>query len=429
MVSGIDLSPLAGIRVISTMIIVCLHRGFRTMRVATSNAEYLTSWARSHSRFAWVYRGTLCVDTFFLLAGLLLAAVTRADRKSSFPNIMFNRALRLLPVYAIVVLFCCTALPDMGEGPLWVEVAQPVADSCRKWWWSNLLFIQNYVNGGTDEPMCMEHSWSLAVDMHLFIAGTLLLRWLPVGMRGLAALLGLAVLATVPLTVGTLLGGWPATPPWTLRNIQRVWAMPFLYQAYVPTHMRAPPYLLGLAAGKALHMLKNAGFRPGRAVTLLATVASLASMVAVVCFGASLNDLRVPYSALASGLYAGLAPFAWSAAIAVLIIVTVLGEPSVVRSLLSWQPLVTLSRLTFPVYLVSYPLQTLLTAAHRDAVRFTPLAMVPDAMSDCVISFAVSFWLFVVVEAPIRSVAKKALSRLGDSSKPQSKTALIRKSD
>ncbi|KAE8749225.1 hypothetical protein FOCC_FOCC004132 [Frankliniella occidentalis] len=232
MVSGIDLSPLAGIRVISTMIIVCLHRGFRTMRVATSNAEYLTSWvrarpmpspcalkryqgwfymshrqARSHSRFAWVYRGTLCVDTFFLLAGLLLAAVTRADRKSSFPNIMFNRALRLLPVYAIVVLFCCTALPDMGEGPLWVEVAQPVADSCRKWWWSNLLFIQNYVNGGTDEPM------------------------------------------------------------------------------------------------------------------------------------------------------------------------------------------------------------------------------VPDAMSDCVISFAVSFWLFVVVEAPIRSVAKKALSRLGDSSKPQSKTALIRKSD
>ncbi|XP_052131145.1 nose resistant to fluoxetine protein 6-like [Frankliniella occidentalis] len=429
LVSGIDLSPLSGIRSINAMYLVALHRGLHAARVATSNREYLTSWARSRMEYAVLYRGALGVDTFFFLAGLLLAATSTADRKSSFSKSMFNRVLRVGPVYAIVVLFHCTALPEMGAGPLWVEVAQPMAESCRKWWWSNLLFLNNYVNGGTAEPLCMEHSWSLAVDMHMFVVGTLLLGRLPSGLRGVALLLVLAALATVPLAAATLLGEWPGTVAWTLRTLQGMWAEPLIHQAYMPTHMRTAPYLLGLAAGKALPMLKDAGFRPGRAVTLLATAASLAAMSAVMCFSALFNDLRAPYSALGAGLCAGLTPLAWAGALGVLVTVTVLGEPTAVHSLLTWQPLVSLSRLTFAVYLVSYPLQALLTAAKRDAVRITPLTIARDALSDNVISFAVSFWLFVVLEAPIRSLAKKALARMDGSSKSQTKTESNKKSD
>ncbi|KAK3916254.1 Nose resistant to fluoxetine protein 6 [Frankliniella fusca] len=410
LVSGIDLSPVSGIRAVNAMYLVALHRGLHSGRVATSNREYFTSEARSRPDMAVLYRGALGVDTFFFLAGLLLAASTAADRAPSLSRALLNRVLRVVPVYAMVLLFHCTALPDMGSGPLWVEVAKPMSDSCRRWWWSNLLFLNNYVNGGTAEPLCMEHSWSLAVDMHMFIAGVLLLARVPAGARGAAALGALALMSTVPLAATTLLAGWPGTVPWTLRTMQGMWAEPLIHQAYLPTHMRAAPYLLGLAAGRALPVLKDSGYRPGRAVTLLATVGSLAVMAAVMCFSTLFNDLRASHSALSAALCAGLTPFVWASALGALIVVTVLGEPTAVRSFLSWQPLVTLSRLTFAVYLVSYPLQALITAGGRDAMRVTPLTIARDGLSDNVISFIISFWLFVVLEAPVRSMAKKALA-------------------
>ena len=42
----------------------------------------------------------------------------------------------------------------------------------------------------------MEHSWSLAVDMHMFVVGLLLLARLPAGPRGVAALCALALVST-----------------------------------------------------------------------------------------------------------------------------------------------------------------------------------------------------------------------------------------
>lgn len=62
-------------------------------------------------------------------------------------------ARRVLPVYAIVMLFFVTAMPEMASGPMWAETVQPMADACKRWWWTNLLFVGNYVNGGTQEPL------------------------------------------------------------------------------------------------------------------------------------------------------------------------------------------------------------------------------------------------------------------------------------
>ena len=51
-------------------------------------------------------------------------------------------------------------------------------------------------------------------------------------------------------------------------------------------------------------------------------------------------------------------------------------SPAAVRSLLSWQPLVTLSRLSYNVYLVHYILQVMWGAALRDPVNTTFITIV-----------------------------------------------------
>jgi len=51
---------------------------------------------------------------------------------------------RLTPAYAFCILMSVTLWPKFGEGPLWPEVVRPLSENCRKYWWSNLLYINNF---------------------------------------------------------------------------------------------------------------------------------------------------------------------------------------------------------------------------------------------------------------------------------------------
>lgn len=53
---------------------------------------------------------------------------------------------RILPTYIAIILIFAFILPYMGDGPLWKLIVYPEAEFCRKNWWTNLLFINNYVN-------------------------------------------------------------------------------------------------------------------------------------------------------------------------------------------------------------------------------------------------------------------------------------------
>lgn len=53
---------------------------------------------------------------------------------------------RILPTYITVIVIFALFLPYMGDGPLWKLIIYPEAEYCRKNWWTNLLFINNYVN-------------------------------------------------------------------------------------------------------------------------------------------------------------------------------------------------------------------------------------------------------------------------------------------
>lgn len=43
---------------------------------------------------------------------------------------------------------------------------------CDSYWWSSLLYVQNYVNPG---KLCFGHSWYLMVDMQLYFISPLIL--------------------------------------------------------------------------------------------------------------------------------------------------------------------------------------------------------------------------------------------------------------
>lgn len=57
----------------------------------------------------------------------------------------FHRYLRLTPALAAAILLYATLLKRATDGPL-AEVMTREAVMCDDYWWSALLYVQNYVN-------------------------------------------------------------------------------------------------------------------------------------------------------------------------------------------------------------------------------------------------------------------------------------------
>ncbi|KAJ8973299.1 hypothetical protein NQ317_002784 [Molorchus minor] len=101
----------------------------------------------------FIANGNYAVQTFFVISGWLLSfhffqmieAKKRVDLKYIFLAFI-NRYIRLTPVMAVVIAFESTWLVHIGRGPLWKNLIAKEYLSCRKNWWTNLLYINNYVN-------------------------------------------------------------------------------------------------------------------------------------------------------------------------------------------------------------------------------------------------------------------------------------------
>lgn len=133
---------------------------------------FLTSEVNTFSSFKWldnvflqvILNATVWVDTFFLLSGLLMAyiglkgfykikiEVTKATSRahkikiwlSTIGLLYFHRIFRITPT---MMLMICLGLlwNSRGDGPNWPLFQQQVLQDCEHYWWTNLLYIGNFM--------------------------------------------------------------------------------------------------------------------------------------------------------------------------------------------------------------------------------------------------------------------------------------------
>lgn len=54
-----------------------------------------------------------------------------------------NSCFRLTPAYAFLILFTVGLFGKLGDGPIWPATVQRNCDACVKYWWTDLLYINN----------------------------------------------------------------------------------------------------------------------------------------------------------------------------------------------------------------------------------------------------------------------------------------------
>lgn len=123
----------------------------------------------------WIHYGSLWgwsgVNLFFVLSGFLITSILLEARSKPhyFRNFYARRALRIWPVYVLVLLICYANAP-------WF-IGPPVLDAVKAApWLAYLLFVQNLFHLAI--PPAIGQTWSLAIEEQYYFLWAPLVRFL-----------------------------------------------------------------------------------------------------------------------------------------------------------------------------------------------------------------------------------------------------------
>jgi peptidoglycan/LPS O-acetylase OafA/YrhL len=163
--------------------------------------------------------GTAGVDLFFILSAYLLTAnlLRQRDRPGVIASFFLRRALRILPMYLLLIVGGFTI------EALWLRAG----GSTETWLWSRhyplstyLLFLQNWRFGldGDFSARFFAPTWSLAVEEHFYLLLPLLATRLEPRRLAVVAIAWISI--ATPIRILLLLEfGWIAPATWTIARL------------------------------------------------------------------------------------------------------------------------------------------------------------------------------------------------------------------
>ncbi|XP_049837506.1 nose resistant to fluoxetine protein 6-like [Schistocerca gregaria] len=403
-VSNSGLTSVHGIKFLSMAWVVLFHKYAVMAETPIINSDIVEDGLK----YDWTQMpvsngGSLAVNTFFVVSGMLLSFVFLRDRSQGRPfglvNFYVYRYVRLTPVYAVVIWLYATLSRHLGSGPLWSGLMAEHTRRCRASWWRNLLYINNYQSPG---DVCVVQSWYLSADTQLYWLSPLVLypmfRW-PRVARGL-----LGGLLLVPIIVAFCLT-YVLKFPWAdVRSLEDSVRDAFFPGVYAATYTRASPFLVGLGLGWLLFHTKGHKTHLSVATVCVCWVASTACALAVVY---SLHAYYVkPYNPLEAAFFSALHPLAWALVVSWIIFACERGYAGPVRRLLSWWGFQPLAKLCYSAYLIHFLVFYYELGTLRAPISYDHYSVVHIALGDVAIVLTLSTVFTLTFELPVLNLDK-----------------------
>ncbi|XP_051890067.1 O-acyltransferase like protein [Pristis pectinata] len=362
-------SVINGIRVLSLLWIISGHVCHSTL---LNNLDNPVQWLLSVpnnvlSIFSLGGPFYLSVDTFFLISGLLSAKTLLNMHQQPEQGLTFKivkdyvikRLQRILPLYIYTMclfigMYSLIPWKSLGENP------KSLLDKCRRSWWTNLLFINNFI---LIDQRCMGWTWYLANDFQ-FHTTTPLFIFL------LYRLLSHGVYNT---------------------------------QYYTKPYCRYGPFLIGIMLGILLHHRKTSLLT--KTSVLTGWLCSLTTMAAVIALGYALDDSVESYS-VSLVLYQALHRTAWAAAVGWIILVCEEGHAGFVSTLLSSKLWIPLANLSYACFLIHPAVIDMYYGLQETLLHYTDINMFYLFLGHTVLAQIIAFVLCILIENPVQALRK-----------------------
>ncbi|XP_016948893.1 uncharacterized protein LOC108023763 isoform X2 [Drosophila biarmipes] len=393
-------SCLHGLRVFSVLWTMMVHTYLQMFAIGENKFERVIT-----ERSFWyqvIGNATFSVDSFFFISGLLVTLLyLKQDRKHPAEPCLFvkrscsetlmmllYRYLRLTPVYLFVVIFNDFAVRQGLE----TSVFQPAKiehNTCRVYWWRNILYINNYF---PQNEMCMMWSWYMANEMQFYVMAALLLALARKYFRAVAVTL-----------IVFLLSSWSISGIISLQHqyTHKV-ALPFesFDFLYDKPWQRVGSYIVGMCAGYVLYKVKTPPL-VSRRLNLSLWAGSLFVLLVVV-FGVWEGQL----STVSSAFYVGVAHTAFGCGLVWIVLSCCWGLAPTVNAILSYRVLWPLSRLTYCAYLI-HPIIMFICSSHMSGtVHLSNPLILTLFLGNAVVSFGSAFVISAFFEAPVIRILK-----------------------
>ncbi|XP_044739782.1 nose resistant to fluoxetine protein 6-like [Chrysoperla carnea] len=414
-----DLLPcLNGIRVLSMFWIIHGHETSTLSSGILFNGKEAEDW-RKHVWSLFTVSSTVSVDTFFFLSGLLLMYGFLKSRAKKIPfNIplfYIHRYLRLTPAFAALIVLYITFYMKLGSGPIWESSNQRLHDSCKEYWWSSLLYIQNFVN---PNRFCAGQSWYLSVDMQLYILSPLIL--IPIGKWPKITPYLLGILIVISTIIPTIVAWHYEIPALAMNAAIPDWNGIY----YAQVHTRAGPWIIGLALGYVLFQTKHKKIRINKILAVFLWLLTAVVMLYIL-FGTypALKD-DFEYSRLFSSIFTGFHRNVWTLGLCWIVFACIHGYGGPVNWFLSLSVFQFFAKITYSLYLLHVPIQNYDRGILRVPVIFNDFTILQSFFSTTCLSTLFSIIWVLCFESPfaaIDGVIIKTVSNLGKRGKAEPK--------
>ncbi|KAL0831538.1 hypothetical protein ABMA28_002332 [Loxostege sticticalis] len=395
---------LDGIRSFAMMWVIVGHTFVTQLTYIPENPLDLVEFMKSFWSL-WITSATITVDTFFMISGLLVvyttaAKVSRMSLLKKLHLFYLNRILRMFPVLGAVVLIQASFFHRLADGPYWSSMAMNT-NNCRVYWWSTLLYIQNWVN---PRNMCLSHTWYLAVDMQLHIASPIVLFWI-LGQRSRSAWAAMAAAFAASVAGATtynVINGFQSgvVSLSTAANTDQ-----YMIYYYVHTLNRISPFIIGMMVGYILHLYRGKAVRIPMVLVGLFWIVAFAASSAVMI--ATYFNIQPDWdNQVADNIINSTIRPVWAASVGWLVFACKHGYGGPVNWLLSLHIFKILGRLSYSMYIIHFPIIYLINATTLQPIYFAVNLSIYKFLIDFTLSLIGGFLLTVLIDFPFSSLIK-----------------------
>ncbi|XP_050436822.1 nose resistant to fluoxetine protein 6-like isoform X2 [Adelges cooleyi] len=399
-----DLSGINFIKTYACITVILGHRLIYTVGQPLHNPKNVEETADQWSH-ALQRNGALIVDMFFVISGFLtfhfLYEELTKTKKFNLTMLLIWRWLRVMPLYGLLIAFHTFVLAHLTNGPLWKKLAVRESEYCQQNWWTNVLFLNNYVN--SNRP-CMIQSWYLACDMHFFIAGVLLVyfAWKYQRYSVYAMLVVIFISCLIPTFVVYRNHFYPTFMNY-ISTLNHLPDHRSYTELYIPSHTRSTPYFVGLFAAYVYRYLRldKPKFQfpcPNVLLALLSISCALLFLTVHVFY-------MYKYNLWMSIFYALTFRLIFAAITSAIILIFAVNK---IKGCLT-NVFVPLGKLTYGAYLGGLTMQLLQVASVRSPTYFNPKLTLWYAIADIVVGFIVAFFLYTLIESPFDTLLKQLI--------------------
>ncbi|XP_058123496.1 nose resistant to fluoxetine protein 6-like [Anopheles ziemanni] len=411
-----DFDFLDQIRVIAMSLILLTHVLIGLYMFTSQNPMAMEQYAGLLPNQMFFSMVPAQVDQFFAISGLLMAVqfLQYAEKRAFHMSILWkglvNRYLRSLPVYAVLMLFSVSHYDTLQTTPAAYKGLPTIRRICRRKWWSNFLFINNYYQ---PEEQCLIHTWYLAADFQLYVVGLLVMTFLwrfPKATFRTSILLGLLgiLLPMVNTYVYAVDGMMPIAAK---GNEYQLWYDEYFTRTYQATETHCTSYFAGMIAGLLYHKIARKELTLGpRTVRMVFNVTSI--LTVVFALQAPLyNMINFSKPSIWMAIVSGAYKVTYAALFVSTFLLMAFQDPqSAVRRWFAGNGLSrAMAKLGFGFYIVQMSVLWVVFGNYAEDTRVNLQLAVITYCSTFVLSYAIALVAYVVVEKPFDVIFKLLL--------------------